>query len=348
MTIVEAIKQVTVGNSLTVAEASDVFNDIMSGSATDAQIAAFIVALRMKGETPEEITGAARVMRDKATHVIPRDVRHVVDTCGTGGDGAHTFNISTAAAFVAAGAGATVAKHGNRSVSSACGSADVLEALGVNISADPDTMKRCLDEVGICFLFASSLHKAMKYTIGPRKEIGIRTIFNILGPLTNPSMAPSQLVGVFSPELTTTMASVLLNLGSTHAYVVHGADHLDEITITAETHVAEVSAGTIRSYDVRPEDFGFSRSSIESIAGGTALENAAMVKSVLEGKKGPRCDIVLLNAGFAIAASGVAHDPVQGIAMAQKSIDEGKAMEKLEGLVKMTRGEMGGTGSQLR
>jgi anthranilate phosphoribosyltransferase len=341
MTIVEALKQVAVGKSLTVTESSDAFNDIMSGGATDAQIAAFIVALRMKGETPEEITGAARVMRDKATHVTPSDARHVVDTCGTGGDCAHTFNISTAAAFVAAGAGATVAKHGNRSVSSACGSADVLEALGVNISADPDTMKRCLDEAGICFLFASSLHKAMKYAIGPRKEIGIRTIFNILGPLTNPSMAPNQLVGVFSPELTTTMASVLLNLGSTHAYVVHGADHLDEITITAETHVAEVWGGAIRSYDVRPEDFGFSRSPLESIAGGKAVENAAIVKNVLGGKRGPCRDIVLLNAGFALAASGVACDPVQGIAMAQKSIDEGKAVEKLERLVKMTRGEKG-------
>jgi anthranilate phosphoribosyltransferase len=341
MNIVEAIKQVTFGKSLTVAESSNVFNDIMSGGATDAQIAAFIVALHMKGETPEEITGAARVMRDKATHVIPRDARHIVDTCGTGGDGARTFNISTAAAFVAAGAGATVAKHGNRSVSSACGSADVLEALGVNISADPDTMKRCLDEVGICFLFASSLHKAMKYAIGPRKEIGIRTIFNILGPLTNPSMAQCQLLGAFSPELTATMATVLLNLGSTHAFVVHGADHLDEITTSAETHVAEVFAGAVKSYDIQPEDFGFSRSRIESIAGGTAPENAAIVRSVLGGKKGPCRDIVLLNAGFAIAASGIANDPAEGIAMARKSIDEGKAMEKLEGLVEMTRGKKG-------
>lgn len=339
MNIVEAIRQVTSGANLAVNEARDVFNDIMSGSATDAQIAAFIVALRMKGETADEITAAATVMREKATHVLASDERHVVDTCGTGGDGAHTFNISTAAAFVAAGAGATVAKHGNRSVSSKCGSADVLEALGVNIGADPAIMKQCLDEIGICFLFAPSLHKAMKFAIGPRKEIGIRTVFNILGPLTNPSMAKRQLLGVFSPGLAPTLARVLLNLGSTKAYVVHGADHLDEITITAETHVAELADGAVRSYDIRPEDFGFKRGILSDIAGGTAQENAAIVKAVLSGEKGPRRDIVALNAGFAIAASGVAKDPNEGIAMAQKAIDKGKAMEKLRKLVEMTGGK---------
>ena len=213
MTVQEAIRKVSSGKDLSIAESSDAFNEIMSGSATDAQIAAFIVALRMKGETSDEITGAATVMREKATRVMPADSSHVIDTCGTGGDSAHTFNISTAAAFVAAGAGAVVAKHGNRSVSSKCGSADVLEALGVNIGIDASTMKKCLDEVGICFLFALSLHKAMKYAIGPRKEIGIRTIFNILGPLTNPSLAPGQLLGVFSEELTT-MAMVLKNLAA--------------------------------------------------------------------------------------------------------------------------------------
>jgi anthranilate phosphoribosyltransferase len=337
MTIVEAIRQVTLGKHLSIAEAKDVFGDIMAGSATDAQIAALIVALHMKGERPEEITGAASAMRDKATHVEPRDGSHVVDTCGTGGDGAHTFNISTAAAFVAAGAGATVAKHGNRSVSSKCGSADVLEALGVNISADASIMKQCLDDIGICFLFASSLHKAMKYAIGPRKEIGIRTIFNILGPLTNPSRARSQLLGVFSPDLTFTIAAALLNLGSTKAYVVHGADHLDEITITAETHVAELANGSISSYDITPEDFGFPRSPMESIIGGGAQENAAIVGSVLSGEKGPRRNIVALNAGFAIAASGVASNPREGIAMAQASIDSGKAAEKLKLLIEKTR-----------
>lgn len=339
MNIVEAIRQVTSGANLAVNEARDVFNDIMSGSATDAQIAAFIVALRMKGETADEITAAATVMREKATHVLASDERHVVDTCGTGGDGAHTFNISTAAAFVAAGAGATVAKHGNRSVSSKCGSADVLEALGVNIGADPAIMKQCLDEIGICFLFAPSLHKAMKFAIGPRKEIGIRTVFNILGPLTNPSMAKRQLLGVFSPELTTTLAEVLKNLGSEAAYVVHGSDGLDEITVSGPTHVAEVANGSVRSYDIAPEDFGVSRSPLAGIAGGTAQENAAIVKAVLSGEKGPRRDIVALNAGFAIAASGVAKDPNEGIAMAQKAIDKGKAMEKLRKLVEMTGGK---------
>jgi anthranilate phosphoribosyltransferase len=338
MSIQEAIKLITSEKNLSITQASDVFNEIMTGGATDAQIAAFIVALRMKGETPEEITGAAMVMREKATHVVPDDPRYVVDTCGTGGDGAHTFNISTAAAFVAAGAGARVAKHGNRSVSSKCGSADVLEALGVNISIDPAAMKQCLDDVGICFLFAPSLHKAMKYAIGPRKEIGIRTIFNILGPLTNPSFAKAQVLGVFSPYLTNAMAAVLNNMGSTRAFVVHGADHLDEITISAETHVAEVSNGTVRSYTIKPEDFGLTRSPLSSIIGGTAQENAAIIRSVLGGKKGPCRDIVVLNAGFAIAASGIADNPQEGIAMAQMAIDEGRANEKLEKLVQKTGG----------
>ena len=339
MTIQEAIRQVSSGKSLSIAESSEVFDGIMSGGATDAQIAAFIVALRMKGETPEEITGAATVMREKATHVIPGDTRHVVDTCGTGGDGARTFNISTAAALVAAGAGATVAKHGNRCVSSKCGSADVLEALGVNIGVDAGVMKQCLDEIGICFLFAPAYHKAMKYAIGPRKEIGIRTIFNILGPLTNPSLAKAQLLGVFSPELTVIMATVLKNLGSTRAYVVHGMDNLDEITITAETHVAEVANSAVRTYTIKPEDFGFSRHPLSAIAGGTAQENAAIVKEVLGGKKGPRRDIVVLNAGFAIAASGIAKDPKEGIAMAQEAIDGGMARKKLERLVEKTGGK---------
>jgi anthranilate phosphoribosyltransferase len=339
MTIQEAIRQVSSGKSLSIAESSDVFDGIMSGGATDAQIAAFIVALRMKGETPDEITGAAMVMREKATHVLPGDARHVVDTCGTGGDGAHTFNISTAAAFVAAGAGATVAKHGNRCVSSSCGSADVLEALCVNISVDAGVMKQCLDEIGICFLFAPLLHKAMKYAIGPRKEIGIRTIFNILGPLTNPSLARAQLLGVFSQELTVVMAEVLKNLGSTRAYVVHGTDGLDEITITAETQIAELAGGAVSTYTISPEDFGFSRHPLSAIAGGTAQENAAIVKEVLGGKKGPQRDIVVLNAGFAIAASGIAKNPKEGVAMAQRAIDKGLAMEKLEKLAEKTAGK---------
>jgi anthranilate phosphoribosyltransferase len=343
MTIQEAIKQVTSGKNLTIAEASDVFNDIMSGNATDAQIAACIVALRMKGETADEITGAATVMREKAIHVVPAaaaaaDARHVIDTCGTGGDGAHTFNISTASAFVAAGAGATVAKHGNRSVSSKCGSADVLESLGVNIGISADRMKQSLDEIGICFLFAPSLHKAMKYAIGPRKEIGIRTIFNILGPLTNPSLASAQLLGVFSEDLTTVMATVLKNMGSSRAYVVHGMDGLDEITITAETRVAEVAnGGDVKTYTIKPEDYGFKRSPLSVLIGGTAAENAGIIREVLSGTPGPRRDIVVLNAGFALAASGIAKDPQSGIAIAQKSIDSGAAMRKLTSLIDMTK-----------
>jgi anthranilate phosphoribosyltransferase len=336
MTILEALKQVTSGKSLSITEASDAFNDIMSGNATDAQIAAFIVALRMKGETPDEITGAATVMREKATHVVPSNPLHLIDTCGTGGDCAHTFNISTAAAFVAAGAGATVAKHGNRSVSSKCGSADVLEALGVNINIDALAMKKCLDEAGICFLFALLLHKAMKYAIGPRKEIGIRTIFNILGPLTNPSLAPAQLLGVFSEELTATMAVVLKNMGSTRAYVVHGMDNLDEITTTAETLVAEVADGAVKTYRIKPEDFGFARSPLSSLVGGSAAENAGIIREILSGAPGPRRDITLLNAGFAIAASGIAASPRDGVVLARKSIDSGAAAKKLEGLIKLT------------
>jgi anthranilate phosphoribosyltransferase len=262
----------------------------------------------------------------------------MIDTCGTGGDCAHTFNISTAAAFVAAGAGAIVAKHGNRSVSSKCGSADVLEALGVNINVDAGTMKKCIDEIGICFLFASALHKAMKYAIGPRKEIGIRTIFNILGPLTNPSLAPAQLLGVFSEELTVTMATVLKNMGSTRAYVVHGMDNLDEITTTAETLVAEIADGEVKTYRIKPEDFGFARSPLSALTGGTAVENAAIIREILSGTSGPKRDITVLNAGFAIAASGIACDPRDGIVLAQKSIDSWEAMKKLEGLIKLTAG----------
>jgi anthranilate phosphoribosyltransferase len=317
----------------------DVFNEIMDGKATDAQIAAFIVALRMKGETIEEITGAAMVMREKATSVLPKTYDYVIDTCGTGGDGAQTFNISTAAAFVAAGAGAVVAKHGNRSVSSKCGSADVLEALGVSIGADPGIMKECLDDIGICFLFASALHKAMKFAIGPRKEIGIRTIFNILGPLTNPSRAPAQLLGVFLPELTDTMAQVLKNMGSRKAYVVHGLDKLDEISLCAETRVAELSSGAVRSYFISPEQFGFKRATHADIVGATASENAAIIIDILDGIKGPRRDIVTLNAGFALAAAGKAQTPEIGIAMACESIDSGAAKEKLRLLIKKTAGK---------
>lgn len=336
MTIQEAIKKVIAGNDLTIEESVNVFSDIMSGTATDAQIAALIVSLRMKGESVEEITGAASVMREKATLVLPQNKECVIDTCGTGGDNLNTFNISTAAAFVAAGAGATVAKHGNRSVSSKCGSADVLESLGVNISISPEKIKECLDNVGIGFLFAVSLHKAMKYAIGPRKEIGVRTIFNILGPLTNPAMASSQLMGVFSPSLTETMARVLKNMGSRSAYVVHGMDSLDEISLSTLTQISELKNGAVRTYTIQPEDFGLRRTPLSDIRGGTPSQNAKIIRDVLEGKTGPQRDIVILNTAFALAACGLASDPEEGIILAAKSIDSGNALSKLEQLVKFT------------
>jgi anthranilate phosphoribosyltransferase len=329
MTIQEAIKKATARENLSTAECRDVFSDIMSGNATPAQIAAFLVALRMKGETVDEITGATLVMREKATHITSKDPQHTVDTCGTGGDGSNSFNISTAAAFVAAGAGAVVAKHGNRSVSSMCGSADVLEALGVSVAIPPEKMQMCLDEIGICFLFAPAMHGAMKHAIGPRKEIAIRTIFNILGPLTNPAGAPNQLLGVFTPELTATLARVLANMGSRRAFVVHGAERLDEISIAGVTTIAELSNGKVSSYQITPEDFGINRAPISAIAGGSAIVNAGIIRDVFAGSEGPCRDVVVLNAGFAIAAAGVAADPVEGIARAAQSIDSGAAAAKL-------------------
>lgn len=337
MTIQEAIKKVIAGTNLNIDESVKVFSDIMSGSATDAQIAAFIVALRIKGESVEEITGAASAMREKATLVLPEKNDNCIDTCGTGGDGLNTFNISTTSAFVAAGAGATVAKHGNRSVSSKCGSADVLESLGVNISIPPEKIKMCMDTVGIGFLFAVSLHKAMKYAIGPRKEIGIRTIFNVLGPLTNPALAPAQLLGVFSPSLTETMAMVLNNMGTRKAYVVHGLDALDEISISSPTRISEVNNGSVKTYTVQPEDFGFQRAVISDVKGGNSNENALIIRDILKGKiTGPKRDIVIINSAFALAASGIASDPTEGIKIASETIDSGKAYKKLEDLINFT------------
>ncbi|MBN2188275.1 MAG: anthranilate phosphoribosyltransferase [Chitinispirillaceae bacterium] len=336
MNIPEAIGAVVAGKNLTVAQAVDVFTCIMSGTATDAQIASLITALRMKGETPEEITGAASVMREKATHVLPEDLEHCVDTCGTGGDSANTFNVSTAAAFIAAGAGAVVAKHGNRAVSSRCGSADVLEALGVKIDLSPEKMKACLDTVGIAFLFAPALHKAMKFAIGPRKEIGVRTIFNILGPLTNPALARHQLLGVFSEKFTLTMAAALNNMGTKRAFVVHGMDGLDEISISGPTGVAEVRDGAVKSYSITPEEFGIQRAPLSAIAGGTPQENAARIRAVLSGEKGPCRDIAVLNAAFALAAAGMAKNPKEGITLAEKSIDTGSAKAKLDRLVEFS------------
>lgn len=333
--IKEAISKVIQQKDLTEEEAIGVMNEVMGGEATPAQIACFLTALRLKGETVEEITGCARVMRDKVTPIKTKQ-EIVVDTCGTGGDGLHTFNISTTAAFVVAGAGLVVAKHGNRSVSSRCGSADLLKAFGVNIEVGVEKVEECLEKVGIGFLFAPLLHQAMKYAIGPRREIGIRTIFNILGPLTNPAGAKAQVLGVYTPELTETLAGVLKNLGSRHALLVHGMDGLDEITLTAETKVSEQRGGQIRNYHIKPEDFGLKRCRMEDLKGGDTEENVEITQGVLKGEPGPRRDIVLLNASAAMVAGGKAKDLAQGIEVAARSIDSGKAMEKLKELISLT------------
>ncbi|MFH2011303.1 MAG: anthranilate phosphoribosyltransferase [Pseudomonadota bacterium] len=333
--ISKAIEKVIEGINLSETEMVEVMNQIMGGEATPAQIASFITALRMKGETVEEITGAARVMREKAIK-IKTNSPIVIDTCGTGGDGANTFNISTTSAFVAAGAGITVAKHGNRSVSSNCGSADVLKALGVNIEADTNTVERCLNENGIGFLFAPLLHGAMKYAIGPRREIGIRTVFNILGPLTNPAEASVQLIGIYSKELTEKIAAVLCNLGSKHAFVVHGEDGLDEISLTTKTKVSELKNGKVDTYWIKPEDFNMKPCRSEDLLGGNPEENAGITLGVLKGEKGPKRDIVLLNTAAAIVAGGKAETFAEGIMVAEESIDSGSAMKKLDGLVRMS------------
>jgi anthranilate phosphoribosyltransferase len=333
--IKEAIAKVVLNNHLTEAEAEAVMREIMQGEATDAQIASYITALRMKGETVDEITGSARIMREKAVP-IKLDAKYQVDTCGTGGDMAHTFNISTTVAFVVAGAGVTVAKHGNRSVSSKSGSADVLQALGVNIEIASQQVEACIEEVGIGFLFAPMMHLAMKYAIGPRREIGIRTIFNLLGPLTNPARVTSQIMGVYSADLTGMLATALGNLGATHAFVVHGMDGLDEITITGKTKVSEFKGGIVKDYFIHPSDFGFSTGKADDLRGGDAKENASITVEVLKGQKGPRRDIVLLNAAAGINASGRASDFKEGIKLAAESIDSGAALKKLEELKAFT------------
>ena len=333
--IAESIGRVIEGKNLPESEMMGVMNQIMGGEATPAQIGSFITALRMKGETVEEITGAARVMREKAVK-IKTGSAIVVDTCGTGGDGANTFNISTTAAFVVAGAGLTVAKHGNRSVSSNCGSADVLKALGVNIDADVNMVERCLEENGIGFLFAPLLHGAMKYAAGPRKEIGIRSIFNVLGPLTNPAGACSQVIGIYSKDLTEKLAAVLGKLGSKHAFVVHGEDGLDEITLTCRTKVSEMREGKVDTYRIEPEDFGMKRCRAQDLLGGSPEENASITMGILKGEKGPKRYIVLLNAAAAIVAGGKADTLQEGVQVGMESIESGAAMKKLDGLVELT------------
>ena len=329
--IQDAIKKVVEGNDLAEEEMVETMNEIMEGETTDAQIACFLTALRLKGETVEEITGAVRVMREKATKI---NTKHplVVDTCSTGGTGLHSFNISTTSAFVVAGAGVPVAKHGNKGVTRQSGSANVLMALGINIEISPEQVGKCVDEIGVGFLFAPLLHGAMKHAIGPRREIGIRTIFNAIGPLTNPAGAKAQVLGVYSPELTETHAHVLKNLGTKHAFIVHGADGLDEITTTTTTRISELKNGEVNTYTLDPTTFGISKANQESLLGGTPEENAEMTVNVLKGQLGPKRDIVLLNAGAAIVAGGKTDNIEIGIKLAADSIDSGNAFATLEGL----------------
>ncbi len=331
--IKEAISNVVEGKSLGFDEAKAVMSEIMTGECTPAQISAYITALRMKGETDEEIAGSALAMRENAIKISARE--DVVDTCGTGGDRLHTFNISTVSAFVVAGCGAPVAKHGNRSVSSKCGSADLLEGLGVKLELTKEQMERCLSEIGFVFLFAPLLHPAMKHAIGPRREIGIRTIFNILGPLTNPAGARYQLLGVYDEKLCLRLANVLKMLGSVSCLVVHGADGLDEASITSETTVAELNRGEIKIYTIAPEEFGLKRALLSDIKGGDPVENARIAEEILSGEeKGAKRDAVLLNAGLALYSAKKASNILEGIEMARRSIDSGSCLEILNRLRK--------------
>jgi anthranilate phosphoribosyltransferase len=334
----EAISRIIERENLDEKQMVAVMNEIMGGEATPAQIGSFITALRMKGETIEEISGAARVMREKATRIdtgiAVEKGEILVDTCGTGGDSSGTFNVSTATAFVVAAAGIPVAKHGNRSISSHCGSADVLEALGVNLDLSPEQVGRCVREIGIGFLFAPMLHGAMKYAIGPRREIGIRTIFNVLGPLTNPAGANVQLLGVYAPELCEKLARVLGRLGSLRALVVCGAGNLDELTVTGETEVAELSGGSVRSYTVRPEDVGLDHALLADLKGGaTPEESAVILREVLGKAPGPKRSLLLINSGAALYVAGKAATLKIGVERAAGIIDSGAALEKLDSLI---------------
>ena len=333
--IQEAIRNLIAGTDLGRAKMRAVMEQIMSGQATDAQIGAFLVALRIKGETIDEIAGGAEVMREKATPIVT--VRpDLIDTCGTGGDDSGTFNISTTVAFVACGAGLAVAKHGTRSISSQCGSSDVLTALGVNVEAAPEKVGECIDEVGIGFLFAIALHGAMKHAVGPRRELATRTVFNILGPLTNPAGAKRQLLGVFDGALTEALAGVLRELGSDQALVVHGSDGLDEITLTGPTQVSELRDGQVSTRQIHPGDFGLQTVSAEALKGGDADHNARILRGVLDGEEGPQRDVVLLNAAAAIVVGGLAENITAGLEVARESIDSGKARQALDRLVEVS------------
>lgn len=333
--IKEAIQTLVSGHSLMMEEAASVMEEIMEDKVTPAQFGAFVTALRLKGETVDEIAGLAKTMRAKAIPVTVAEP--VVDTCGTGGDGSATFNISTAAAFVVAGAGLKVAKHGNRAMSSQCGSADVLEALGVKIDLNAEQVQRCLEEVGIGFMFAPIFHPAMKYAAAPRREIGIRTVFNILGPLTNPAGVKAQVLGVAEGSLVDKLALVLQSLGSHHVLVAHGKDGLDEITLTGKTQVCELKDDHIQSYSITPEDFGFPRASLDSLRGGTADENATLLRSILAGALGPQRDVVLMNAAAALVAGDRASSLEQGLDLAQEAVNSGQALAKLEQLVRLSQ-----------
>lgn len=335
MSIRDAIDKLVNRVSLSEPEMIEAMNQIMTGEATPLQVASFLTALRMKGESVEEVTGAARVMREKA-HRVQVGSKTVIDTCGTGGDQKGTFNISTTAAFVVAGAGIDVAKHGNRSVSSQSGSADVLGALGVKVDAPKQRVEECIAKIGIGFLFAPLLHEAMKYAVQPRRDIGIRTVFNLLGPLTNPAMATHQLIGLYSGDLVGMIAHVLKNLGSVCAMVVHGMEGLDEISLCGPTKVAELRGGQVKEYIVEPEQFGLKRCRMEDLHGGNAEQSAAIVRGVLQGDKGPARDVVLLNGGAALYVGGSAATIQDGMRLAAESIDSGKASEKLARLVEMT------------
>lgn len=332
-----AIAMATAQTNLTADVAASAMTLMMTGGATGAQIGAFLTAMSMKGETTAEIAACARVLREHATSVHPRVAGTLVDTCGTGGDMRGTFNISTAAAFVAAGAGVPVVKHGNRSVSSRCGSADLLEQLGISLSIPSEQMCRIIEEIGIGFLYAPYYHPAMKMVAGPRREIGTRSLFNILGPLANPAGAEAQLVGVYRPELTETVAEALRMLGTQRAMVVHG-DGLDEITTTGTTRISELKNRTIDHYEIRCHDFGIPETDPAMLRGGDAEQNAEIFRHVLRGDEGPARDIVLMNAGAAICIGGRAHSLEQGIRCAEAAIDSGRAQEKLDALVKLTGG----------
>ncbi|MCX7591506.1 MAG: anthranilate phosphoribosyltransferase [Kiritimatiellae bacterium] len=324
------------GQDLNQTESSEAFEVIMSGQATPAQIGGFLVALRMKGETVNELAGAAASMRRHAVFIDAGGLP-VVDTCGTGGDSVTTFNISTTAAFIVAGAGVPVAKHGNRAVTSQCGSADLLMALGVNIEVPADVVEQCIREIGIGFLYAPKLHPAMKHAMGPRRELGIRTIFNMLGPLTNPAGAKNQLIGVFAPELTEPFAQVLRLLGSRRAFIVHGHDGMDEITTTTRTRVSELSDGRIRTYDLDPLGFIEQYDRLSDLCGGTPEQNARITRSVLSGEKGPRRNIACFNAAAALVVAGKAANLKDGWKMAEEAIDSGNAARTLDQLIELTQ-----------